>query len=153
MKETRMPPNRRFADRKWILTGGVLSTFLGYELLDTVRLITLLPDWQPIVASPQLYRWLFWLLLLHGGFWIGLSLYQVRFLVSSEHMRHHLVSLFARRHPLLLYMPVFLLHSILALLFVLLTGNHQLGIVLASLTLWHTLIFLSLAPMLVSGGK
>ena len=149
MKKTQTPPNKHLASRKSVLISGVLSTFLGYEFLDAARLVIALPDWQPVIAQPRLHHWLFWLLLFHGVFWTSFSLYQVRLLASPEHMQDRLVPLPMRRHPLFFYMPVFLLHSALALLFVLLTGNSQLGAILASLTMWHALISLIFVPIIV----
>ena len=142
-------PIQMFARRPLILISGVIAFFLVSALLDVAGQVIALPEWKSPLANVTIMRVLFYLLILHGLFWIGGSLAGLRALARDMDLQTRLQQQWLFQHPILVQIVAFVEHGVVALLYILLTGDEKRGVILASLLILHVAVALLFAPRMV----
>jgi len=137
------------AHRRLILISGVIAFFLASALLDVAGQVIALPEWESPLADVTIMRVLFYLLILHGLFWIAGSLAGLRALARNMDLRARLQQQWLFQHPILVQIVAFVEHGVIALLYILLTGDEKRGVILASLLILHVAVALLFAPRMV----
>ncbi len=136
--------------RRWlILLSGVISFFLATEFLSVARRSVALPGRQTPITNQTVANVFFYLLLLNGFFLIVGSLAGLRALARNMDLRTRLQQQWLFQHPILVQILTFVEHGVIALLYILLTGDEKRGVILASLLILHVAVALLFAPRMV----
>ncbi len=142
-------PVDEFAGRPQLLISGLISFLFIGGLLDVSQQIIAFTPWRPPLTDAGRMRLLFWALLAFALFWIAYSLWGLWAVARNETLQQRLATQRLWQKPLLLQVVFFTEHGVLAVIYSLLTGDLNRGVILGLLVLLHIAAAVVFAPLIV----
>ena len=148
MSSTRPSWLHRLIWRRYLIIAGILAWGFGSNLLRTGQEMVVQLSRHLLVADSAIRMGIFFLFLVNDLTWIAGSLAVLRFLARKPTIRQCIEQRWWAT-PLLLQTVVFTLHWVVALSYILITGDMERGVVLGWTSWLQILLLLTIGPICV----